>query len=220
MENKYIYKTENEIQSLFDERKIKYIKRTRIDCEELLLMNLNEGSYYKDNKEEFAKLSSQYSNDIKCCNMAPVYIKYIDKVFGYGVFAAEDIIKEDFIGEYAGVVDIDDENECGEFNGEGDRTDYSWYYLDDLEELPNLEINGRFEGNQMRFVNHSEEPNLHVEHILLDGFWVIFFNASKNINKDDQLFISYGEGYWSEGYREMLNTNGDGVVKKSPPTAL
>ena len=80
----------------------------------------------------------------------------------------------------------------------GYESDFSWYYMDDIQEAPNLEINGRLEGNEMRFVNHGNTPNVEVEHTLHKGQWVLFFTAKQDIQADEQLLISYGEEYWKK----------------------
>jgi len=123
------------------------------------------------------------------------------------VFAAEDINETDFIGEYAGVVQIGDSYEDWTDTSKGYETDFTWYYLDNIKGGPTLEINGRLEGNEMRFLNHGSEPNVSVEHTLLNNQWVLFFTADRDIKKDEQLLISYGEAYWEDGYRYLSDLN-------------
>ncbi len=199
---KRVFRTKKEIQSLFEELGIVYRTRTRVDWEPLLTRNLYKSPYYIENREEFESLAQRYGPAIDRAAMAPIYIRKVNPTIGYGVFAARDIGKGDFIGEYAGVVQI-----SGKFTNcynqdKGYESDYSWYYLDKVDRAPALEINGRLEGNEMRFVNHGEQPNLCVEHTLYRGQWILFFTAATDIKKDEQLLISYGEGYWEEEYRD------------------
>ncbi len=198
-----IYRTKSEIREFFKTQGVVYIKRTRVQWKPLLSMRLDQSDYYKTNEEEFKALCGLYSDSIKNSRMAPVYIKKIDDNIGFGVFVAEDISKGDFIGEYAGVVQISGKDSGRELEEGGYESDFTWYYLDDIKDGPALEISGRLEGNEMRFINHSIEPNLDVEHTVLKGQWVIFFKARVDMKKDTQLLISYGAEYWEDGYREM-----------------
>jgi len=167
-------------------------------------MNLANSPYYLENKELFQEFFIRYHEDIEKGNLAPVYIKGINERLGFGVFAADKIKKDDFIGEYAGVVQIPEKGAGEEIEEGGYESDFSWYYLDKIEGGPELEINGRREGNEMRFVNHSDDFNVDVEHMIHDGHWIIFFKAARDIEKDEQLLISYGEDYWEEDYRKRF----------------
>ncbi|MEW6079423.1 MAG: SET domain-containing protein-lysine N-methyltransferase [Thermodesulfobacteriota bacterium] len=196
------YRTREEILGFFENLGVIYLSRTRIDWEPLMQMNLRKSPYYIENRKEFDYLARRYGADIDRAAIAPIYISRIDKTIGYGVFADNDIREGDFIGEYTGVVQISGKHTRCFKADSGHESDYSWYYLDKLDKAPPLEINGRLEGNEMRFVNHGQEPNLLVEHTLYRGQWVLFFIASRDIKKDEQLLISYGEAYWDEEYRD------------------
>ncbi len=199
------YRTKKEIRHFFEEQGVKYIKRSRITWPPLLSMKLDKSIYYRSNKEEFQALDRKYYADIENSFLAPIYLKKIDDHVGFGVFAEKSIKKNTFIGEYAGVVQASLEDSGRELSKGGYESDFSWYYLDEIKDSPCLEINGRLEGNEMRFVNHSHTPNLEVEHTLHKGQWVLFFKAKKDIRIDEQLLISYGDEYWSESCRELLD---------------
>ncbi len=199
-----VFRTRMEILDLFKGLGVVYRSRTKIDWEPLFYISLHKSSYYIENKEEFDDLAGRYGPDIDRSAMAPIYIRKIDETIGYGVFADRDICREDFIGEYAGVVQISGKYTHCFKSDKGYESDYSWYYLDNLDKSPALEINARLEGNEMRFVNHGEIPNLRVEHTLYRGQWVLFFTAAVDIGKDDQLLISYGEAYWDPACRKQI----------------
>ncbi|MDY6906324.1 MAG: SET domain-containing protein-lysine N-methyltransferase [Thermodesulfobacteriota bacterium] len=196
-----IRQTKPTILDFFKCLKVDYLPRTRIDWEPLLSMDLYESPYYLQNNEEFDFLAYRYGDAIENAYIAPVYIKKINDRIGFGLFAAAEIPVSSFIGEYAGVVQISGKYTHCYHSEKGYESDYSWYYPDEPEGAPPLEINGRFAGNEMRFANHAEDPNLCVEHTLYDGQWVLFFTAGRDIQKDEQLLISYGDAYWEEGYR-------------------
>ncbi len=199
---KKTYKTKREIHDFFKKQGIVYLKRTKVAWQPLYAKKLDRSDYYKENEDEFRALNHRYAGEIERNYMAPVYIKEIAYDIGFGVFAAETIKKNEFIGEYTGVVQIPCEN-SGEATCNGYESDFSWYYLDEIDDGTILEINGRLEGNEMRFVNHGSEPNVYVDHMLYNGQWVIFFKAARQILKDEQLLISYGEDYWNDGYRDL-----------------
>jgi uncharacterized protein len=196
------YRTRQEILELFEKLGVVYRSRTRIDWEPLSQINLRKSPYYIENREEFDSLARRYGVKIDRASIAPVYIRRISRTIGYGVFADQDIREGDFIGEYTGVVQISGKHTHCYQADKGYESDYSWYYLDNLDKAPPLEINGRLEGNEMRFVNHGQVPNLLVEHTLYRGQWVLFFTAARDIKKDEQLLISYGDGYWDEECRD------------------
>ncbi len=195
------YQAPAEIAGLFEELGITYLRRCRVDWEPLSSIPLDQSPYYLTNQAEFDHLEKIYGPAIEAAEIAPIYIKKIDDDIGFGVFAAENIESDAFIGEYAGVVQISGKyTHC--FQSEsGYESDYSWYFPDKLEDAPPLEINGRFAGNEMRFVNHGHSPNLRVEHTLHQNLWIIFFVAARDIEEDEELLIDYGEAYWQESYR-------------------
>jgi hypothetical protein len=202
--NEVVYRKEDEILKFFRDQHIVYLKRTRIGWEPLCEMNLTNSPYYLENKELFYELSVRYHESIEKGNLAPIYIKRINERLGFGVFAADEIKKDDFIGEYTGVVQIPEKDAGGEMEEGGHESDFSWYYLDKIKGGPELEINGRLEGNEMRFVNHSDNFNVGVEHTIHDGYWIIFFKAARDIQKDEQLLISYGDDYWDDDCRKRF----------------
>ncbi len=191
----------NQVEEFFREKNIEYLKRSRIEWKPLLTMKLHKSPYYKENRQEFLNLDARYGKDIDSSRIAPVYIQKIDDKIGYGLFALKNLKKGDFIGEYTGVI-----RECEEvtetFDDGSYETDFSWDYPDETGKVI-LEINGRLNGNELRFVNHDKNDNLAVEHTLHDGQWLIFFVANRDISTGEQLLVSYGEEYWSGGFRQV-----------------
>ena len=198
-----VYRTRADIAGFFKTNGLVYLERTRVAWRPLLSMDLSERDYYLENKDYFEETSRRYAGLIRESHMAPVYIRKINDKVGYGVFAGSELQKDAFIGEYTGVIQEAEESAGCELDEGGFESDYSWYYLEEIKQAPNLEINGRLEGNELRYVNHGNEPNVDVEHILIDGYWVLFFKAARKIRADEQLLISYGEAYWEDGYRNL-----------------
>lgn len=193
------------IEEFFRQKNIEYLKRSRVEWSPLLKMKLNKSPYYQENLQEFLDLDVKYGNDIESSRIAPVYIEKVDEKIGYGLFALENLKKGEFIGEYTGVI-----RECVEvtetFDDGSYETDFSWDYPDETGKVT-LEINGRLNGNELRFVNHDKNDNLAVEHTLHHGQWLIFFVANRDISAGEQLLVSYGEEYWSGGFRQISESD-------------
>ncbi len=198
-----VYRTRAEIARFFNRNGLVYLERTRVAWQPLLAMDLSRRDYYSENQDFFEKTSRSYGRLIKESSMAPVYIRRINDKVGYGVFAGSGLDKGAFIGEYTGVIQKAEEKTGHELEEGGFESDYSWYYLEAIEQAPTLEISGRFEGNELRYVNHGNEPNVDVEHALIDGYWVLFFKAARKIKTNEQLLISYGDAYWEDGCRDL-----------------
>jgi len=168
-------------------------------------MDLGSSPYYLENRELFDELRRLYGPAITESRLAPLYIKRVNPAIGLGVFAAATLRRGDFIGEYTGVVQRATEDSGEAMAGGGYESDFSWYYVDDISEAPDLEINGRLEGNELRYVNHGETPNVAVEHTICNGQWVLFFVADCTIRKNEQLLISYGDAYWEDDCRTKVS---------------
>lgn len=87
------------------------------------------------------------------------YVGYIDGVdVGCGLFAEKNITKGDFLGEYLGMV--------LRSSTANESTAYSLSYPTSDGKL---EINATEYGNEIRFANHSSEPNAAFIRVLLNG---------------------------------------------------
>lgn len=51
-------------------------------------------------------------------------------------------------------------------------------------------------GNVWRFCNHSCKPNVEVESAVLSGRQVLLLTAMRDISEGEELYISYGHGYF------------------------
>ncbi len=167
-----------------------------------------ESPYYKDNREEFETLTADYGSSIEETLMADVSIRLVSREVGYGLFAEEDLQPGAFIAEYTGVIqpgeDLEVDPDSDERPEGGYETDYTWDYPDAWYEDELYEVNAGKMGNELRYVNHSFEANLAVEHTLIGNRWVIFFVALGFIPAGTQFTVDYGEEYWSGGFRELI----------------
>ncbi|MCB1085145.1 MAG: SET domain-containing protein-lysine N-methyltransferase [Chlamydiia bacterium] len=117
-----------------------------------------------------------------------VYIRWINRYLGYGVFAACDIPALTFIGEYTG--------EVQKRNNRKDRfNDYVFSY-DLCGKSTRYSINARHRGNFTRFLNHSDTPNLTSRWVIKDGITHVILFSNRLIRKGSQLTYCYGPWYW------------------------
>ncbi|MFC1478269.1 SET domain-containing protein-lysine N-methyltransferase [Candidatus Margulisiibacteriota bacterium] len=114
-------------------------------------------------------------------------------VFGQGLFANDSFKPGGFIGEYAGAV-------VPKYSGEEVNL-YKFLY----EPYPGftqadkkLELDGKYNGNHTRFINHNDEPNTAGAYIAYQGRWHIIFFATKEIKKGEQITFNYGHDYWQK----------------------
>lgn len=119
-----------------------------------------------------------------------VMIRYIDPVFGWGVFANRDFRKMEFIAEYSGLLrkarSRDKTNAyCFEYTlANGVKTSYT--------------IDAQDQGGIGRLVNHSTSPNLQSSLATVDFVSHIILITNQKIPKGTQLCYDYGPDYWSQ----------------------
>lgn len=99
---------------------------------------------------------------------------------GLGLFAAEDIKKDQLIIEYIG-----DRISSAEAERRGGR------YL--FEVTDELTIDGKERGNVARYINHACKPNAEAEHETTEDR--IYVRAIKNIKAGEEITYDYGEQY-------------------------
>ena len=197
------YQIEKDIISLFSNLKIRYLQKNEIIFSEIKNIDLSKSNYYKDNEEEFLYLEEKFGNKLINQFKANTYIKIVNDQIGYGLFAAESFQADDLIGEYTGIVQEAFHHDPSDKETSW-KTEYAWDYPDEIPGLPPLEINAREAGGVLRFVNHSFQPNLRIEHTVVGNEWKIFFVADENSEADSELFVDYGDAYWAVESREII----------------
>lgn len=132
------------------------------------------------------------------------HLKYINDTVGFGTFAQEPIEEGELVIEYTGTLVEDDDCQVG-----GDyATEVGKKYLKDGERTL-LSIDAYERGNFSRFINHSFHPNLTSMTIYnpKDGLFHVVLHAQTDLDKDQQLFVSYGRGYWESRDIEPIDLN-------------
>lgn len=149
------------------------------------------------NPDKFKRNEEKYSQQVSDSYLADVYVKFIDDKIGYGLFANSDIEKGALIGEYTGII-LDS-------SSLKDST-WAWSYPIHLykDRLPKSSLDAKNAGGAMRFANDNTDPNAGVEYIFLDGLVRILYVAKVDIKKEEQIFVSYGSGYWENRTKQDL----------------
>lgn len=138
---------------------------------------------------------TSYQEILKNHLMAKTYIKWIDPVLEYGLFADADLPDKAFIGEYTGNIRQLDKKEP-DING------YCFHYPTKCFSLNYYVIDALYEGNMLRFINHSEKPNLQPLWLVDRGVLHLVFIANQLITKGTELTFNYGKDYWK--YRQKV----------------
>jgi uncharacterized protein len=120
---------------------------------------------------------------------APIVVKWIDDVMGWGVFADVDLPENTFVGEYTGIVRRLYRS-CPDHNG------YCFHYPTKFWSWNYFTVDSLQEGNAMRFLNHSDHPNLKPYCFIDRRLLHMCFLSACGIKKGEQLFYDYGKDYW------------------------
>lgn len=198
MEKKFLFKIkkDNEIQlftkaELENFLEIEYAAELTFDSpkikEKVRKLCLKAGSEGLLTKENLW-FGYYYENEIKSHFIPDVYIKWIDRVKEFGLFANRDFPINAFLGEYTGNIRkykkiIDDKNSY--------LFEYSIGY-----KKTHFTIDAREKGSLIRFVNHSSKPNVSPLNVYLDDAMHLIFRTNREIKKDEELTYDYGPNYW------------------------
>lgn len=184
------YQTKAQKRKLFNDVGCRYSNELNIEYPAFDSLKAKKSELYAFDKDLNDRHTRTYAGAIQMKYRAPMYLKWISDVVGYGIFAGDDIKKGDLIGEYSGVL--------REVKKAPDNLDYAWYYSLDGVDGKKLVVDGKYQGNELRFINHADDPNtIRIDVLGRDGIFHVVYVASKDITKDEQLTVSYGEGYFT-----------------------
>lgn len=195
------------------EHRIKYINEKQFEAffSVKYLDHLQFASYsalqwvYEKNERQLKKGDVNKTNhwtrallekELRKKSLPDIYIKWINAFIGYGIFAAKDIPEYTFIGEYSGLIKRRRRRrDLG--------NDYIFGYVTGPSDTPYM-IDAEKYGNFVRFINHSDEPNLTSRWIISDNISHIVLFANRFIPKDTQLTYDYGPYYWKRRSSPVL----------------
>lgn len=120
-----------------------------------------------------------------------VILRWIDPVIGWGVFAARDFKKMEFIAEYSGKLRRHKKRE-------DEKNSYCFEYLLAPGIKTPYTIDAQSQGGISRYINHSARPNLSSDIATLDSICHVVLFVKEPIPKGTQLAYDYGPDYWSK----------------------
>lgn len=190
-----------DIQDFFHQQGLKFLGRSRVADRRLLQYDWSTSPYYLANRVEFETLTGRYGELLRSAYQPPLEILDAGPGIGWGLFSPGPLGEGDLVGEYSGVLQESSDAPPDTQVGGHYLSDYAWNYPDELPDGTEFEVNAFSEGNALRFANHSSNPNMAVDHTLVDGLFVTFFRVIRPVRPGDQLTVDYGEEYWSGGFR-------------------
>lgn len=193
------------VDQLFRDLNVVYLERSRVADPRLKAYDWSRSPYAEANRDEFSRLTARYGEGLRQGRRARLQVQEAGPGLGWGLFAAEPLAPDDLVGEYCGVLQPVSEAPPDHKVGGHYLSDYAWNYPDELPDGSEFEVNALYEGNELRFVNHSYQPNTAVDHTLVDGLFVTFFRVLKPVAAGEQLTVDYGEEYWSGGFRTRVD---------------
>lgn len=141
-------------------------------------------------KENYA-WTERYRQQLDEGSTAPLYIRWISDVLGYGAFADADIPEGTFLGEYTGVIRQLQRRHP-------DQNEYCLHYPTKWWSKKYFVTDSQRGGNITRFINHSyagnAQPLCLVDRHLLRQVFV----ANQHIPKDKQITFNYGNDFWKK----------------------
>ena len=180
------------IEQLYDGFGIKYLEHLHFNSYEDFKEAIHKIPRFSGSAifgHEAQTLGRQYENEMKQGYTPDLYVRWIDNILGYGLFADAEIEEGEFIGEYTGLV-----RQLSRFKPEPN--DYCFHYPNKWFSLHYRVVDAQNEGNLMRFMNHSEIPNVQPYFVMDRGLPHIIFLANQKIKKRTQLTFDYGKDYW------------------------
>lgn len=139
---------------------------------------------------------NSYQEQLSLGATADTFIKWINPIIGYGVFADADIPEKSFIGEYTGIV-------RRIYRKYPDMNEYCFHYPTRFWSWNYFVIDALREGNSSRFINHSDQANLQPLWLVNRGLLHLIFISNRLISKGTELTFNYGSDYWK--HRQKYN---------------
>lgn len=137
------------------------------------------------------ELGKEYLYFLKAGYVADLSIQWIDKKIGYGVFAHSNLEEGEYVGEYTG--EVRNAWKTWHFL---DLNPYCFHYPTRFLSMRYMVVDAFSQGNTLRFLNHSDRPNLKVEMLYDRGLLHIVFFANGPICRGSHLTFNYGQDFW------------------------
>ncbi|ORX94230.1 SET domain-containing protein [Basidiobolus meristosporus CBS 931.73] len=139
---------------------------------------------------EYAEIIKDHNDDER------LYVRWINDIIKWGLFTCELIPEGTIVGLYTGLLT----------NNTLDGA-YAWQYsyldsvvVDKDSYQVDLSVDSLNVGNYLRFANHNTKlQNAQSMYSVHDNLWHIFYVALRDILPNEEIFVDYGDQYWSDG---------------------
>ena len=137
-------------------------------------------------EDDMKFLGAFYTQQLSSHYIAPLIIQWIGHNIGYGAFADKDLEMHEFVGEYTGLV-----KKRWPFSW--NTNEYCFRYPTAPRSWIKYTIDAKYHGNEMRFLNHSEQPNCESFIVYHKGLLHVCLRTTKAVPKGTQLGYDYGK---------------------------
>lgn len=121
--------------------------------------------------------------------VADTAIQWINPEIRFGLFARVDFPENSYVGEYTGEV-------RPLYRLKPNYNAYCFHYPTRWWSLRYRMIDALKCGNELRFANHSETPNMEPYCVVNRGLLHLIFVTSREIKAGEELTFNYGADYW------------------------
>ncbi len=139
--------------------------------------------------EENRAQAITFRKELSTGHIAPTTIQWIDNELGYGLFARTNLAPGTFVGEFTGVV-------RRLYRLSPDQNEYCFHYPTRFWSWNYTIIDAIAEGNETRFINHSDTPNLKPICLCERRLLHTVFMTNSFVKAGTQLTYNYGKDFW------------------------
>lgn len=139
---------------------------------------------------EASNLGETHRDKVMAGWVAKNSIVWIDSVWRYGLRSSHALRAGDFVGAYTGVL-------RRVLRSYPLLNAYCVHYPTRYFSNEYYVIDARFYGNELRYINHSDTPNLSARWAYDRGLLHLLFFAIKDVPRCSFMSIDYGEDFWN-----------------------
>lgn len=194
------------MQDFKKELNITYLPGLKVSAPELKTHDITKDFEYKANPKLNERLEETYGALIDQNFAIPMYVKWINKTIGHGVFTEVDLNPGDMVCEYTGILCRDVADDENGYIWDYPTTNYEAVEGKKRRKKIRYCVDALHEGNFARFINHTirKYQNVGVRIIPRNNLWHVIYIARKKINAGQQLVTYYGTDYWKD--RQIVPT--------------
>ena len=197
------------LKSFYNKTGIEYLKHLEFESKTTKqhFIDQTNNSFNQPNSSQNSKktlpkeilwLGAFFAKFIDAGDVADIKIQWSSDEIGFGVFANSDISAHQYIGKYTGLAkkrfffQSIDPKYCFCYPS------YNNTLIDQLKKnFIYYFIDASLKGNETRFINHSDHPNVEACAAFHNNIFHIIFRSTTSIPKNTELTFNYGDWYWN-----------------------